>query len=285
MRKASILFFMLLLLTSTVYSQRKSKLNTNGKGVLLGYVGYNRSAYNPTAISILSSNYNFSIQNARMSDNPDFVSLGSYLNSGGTPQMNAFLGYFVAHKWSLGIGWSRYNLFWSADPNTTMAGSFAPGVHGELSGAYQGVPFAPDSESFNYVQKKGVNVFNLKLSRVDQHKKSRDASFALQTVISISGGPIFSNTTYTFNGVVNSEVSGFSGYSGSVQGALRLVFFQHFFLQMGFSTGFLIQNDIALNSTKTTTAQHRNGFFSPEVALGFAVFARPTNGCGTCPQW
>jgi len=285
MYKVAFVFLLSLMISFSVYGQRKNKLNTNGKGVLLGYMGYNRSAYNPTGISILSSNYNFSIQNAQMSDNPEGISVGNFLNNGGAPQFNAFLGYFVAHKWSIGIGWNRLNLFWSADPTTTITGNFAPGEHSELNGEYQGAPFSPNSESFNYLQKKGVNVVNLTLSRVDQHKKSRDASFALQTVFSLSGGPIFSNTSYTFNGVVNSDVTGLSGYSGSLQGALRLVFFQHLFLQLGFSSGFLIQNNIALNTTKTTTAQHRNGYISPELAIGFAVFARPTNGCGTCPQW
>jgi hypothetical protein len=283
--KYKLIFFSILLFSSGfTYSQRKTKLNTNGKGTLFGYVGYNRSAFTASNVNFSSTNYDFTVGDMMFSDNEEGVGMGEYFNTS-SPQFNIHLGYFVANKWAITLGMDRLNYFSNANQSVTLDGAFSPDSHSDFSGPYQNEEVVLNRNQLYLQQNGGVSYVRVGLLRVDQLYKSRKAEFAINTVAGVGFGGLFSGLDYTFDNQTVQNTSSLSGFGISGHLGLRFDFFQYVFLQIALSGGLLNQGNIQLTTNSTTTASHKMGYISPEISLGFNVFAKPTNGCGTCPQW
>lgn len=283
--KYKLIFFSILLFGSGfTYSQRKTKLNTNGKGTLFGYVGYNRSAYSASDVQFSSTNYDFTVGGMKFSDNKEEVAMGQYFNSS-SPQFNFHLGFFVANKWAITLGMDRLNYFSRANQTVTLDGAFSPDAHSDFSGPYQNEEVVLNRNQMNIQQIGGVNYVRAGILRVDQFYKSRKAEFAVNSIVGVGIGALFSGIDYTFDNYTVQNVTSLSGFGISGHLGLRFDFFQHLFLQTSLSGGLFNQGNILLSTDAESTASHKMGYISPEVSLGFNIFAKPTNGCGTCPQW
>lgn len=283
--KYKLIFFSILLFCSGfTYSQRKTKLNTNDKGTLFGYVGYNRSAYSASDVQFSSTNYDFTVGGMKFSDNKEEVAMGQYFNSS-TPQFNFHLGFFVANKWAITLGMDRLNYFSRANQTVTFDGTFSPDAHNDFSGSYQNEEVTLNRNQLNIQQIGGINYVRVGALRVDQLYKSRKAEFAINSIVGIGVGALFSGLDYTFDNYTIQNVTSLSGFGISGHLGLRFDFFQHVFLQTSLSGGLFNQGNILLTTDASSSASHKMGYISPEVSLGFNIFAKPTNGCGTCPQW
>lgn len=283
--KYRLIFFSILIFSSGfALSQRKTKLNTNGKGTLFGYVGYNRSAYSSSDVTFSSTNYDFVAGNMSFSDNQEEVGMGSYFNSS-SPQFNIHLGYFVANKWAITLGLDRLNYFTRNNQSVTFDGAFSPDAHADFSGPYDNEEILLNRNQLYLEQNGGVNYARIGLLRVDQLYKSRKAEFAVNTLVGVGVGALFSGLDYTFDNSKEQNISSLSGFGISGHLGFRFDFFQHVFLQVSISGGLMNQGNIQTSTDSASTASHRMGYISPELSLGFNIFAQPTNGCGTCPQW
>jgi hypothetical protein len=284
MRYKLIFFSILLFSSGFTYSQRKAKLNTNGKGTLFGYIGYNRSAYSTSDVNFSAENYDVTVGGMAFSDNEEEVGMGEYFNTT-SPQINFHLGYFVANKWAITLGMDRLNYFSRANQSVMLNGAFSPDAHSDFSGPYQNQNVLLNRNQLYLKQRGGVNYVRAGLLRVDQLYKSRKAEFAINTVVGVGIGALFSGLDYTFDNSTVQNVTSLSGFGVSGQLGVRFDFFQHIFLQATLSGGLLNQGNVQLNTSSSATASHKMGYISPELSLGFNIFAKPTNGCGTCPQW
>ena len=283
--KYKLIFFSILIFSSGfTYAQRKTKLNTNNKGTLFGYVGYNRSAYSASDVQFSSTNYDFTVGDMMFSDNEEQVGMGNYFKSS-SPQFNVHLGFFVANKWAVTLGMDRLNYFSKASQNVTLDGAFSPDAHSDFSGSYQNEEVLLNRNQLYIQQNGGVNYVRVGLLRVDQFYKSRKAEFAFNTIVGIGVGALFSGLDYTFDNQTVQNVSSLSGFGVSGHLGLRFDFFQHVFLQTSLSAGLLNQGNIQMTTNSTTTASHKMGYLSPEISIGFNIFANTSNGCSTCPQW
>lgn len=283
--KYKLIFFSILLFSSGfTYAQRKTKLNTNNKGTLFGYAGYNRSAYSASDVQLSSTNYDFKVGGMMFSDNEEQVGMGNYFKSS-SPQFNVHLGFFVANKWAVTLGMDRLNYFSKANQNVTFDGAFSPDAHSDFNGSYQNEDVLLNRNQLYIQQNGGVNYVRVGLMRVDQFYKSRKAEFAFNTIVGVGIGALFSGLDYTFDSQTVQNVSSLSGFGVSGHLGLRFDFFQHVFLQASLSGGLFNQGNIQLTTNSTTTASHKMGYLSPEISIGFNIFANTSNGCGTCPQW
>lgn len=283
--KYKLIFFSILLFSSGfTYAQRKTKLNTNNKGTLFGYAGYNRSAYSASDVQLSSTNYDFKVGGMMFSDNEEQVGMGNYFKSS-SPQFNVHLGFFVANKWAVTLGMDRLNYFSKANQNVTFDGAFSPDAHSDFNGSYQNEDVLLNRNQLYIQQNGGVNYVRVGLMRVDQFYKSRKAEFAFNTIVGVGIGALFSGLDYTFDSQTVQNVSSLSGFGVSGHMGLRFDFFQHVFLQASLSGGLFNQGNIQLTTNSTTTASHKMGYLSPEISIGFNIFANTSNGCGTCPQW
>lgn len=273
-----------MLLLVPVSAQRKKKLNTNGEGTMFLKVGYNRATYSDPNTVLSGDDYTATLVGVDISDNEEGESIARYFDDS-SPQFNFQLGYFITAKWSIILGFDRYNTFFSRDQEIGLSGTFAPGSHSNYGGTYDAEGVALNRKDFNLRQEQGVNYFNVGVLRMDQWYKARNASFSLNTVVGAKLGPVFTTVDYTFDDYTRQQVSSLSGIGFTGFAGVRMDFFQHVFFEADVVGGYLNQNNIDLASNGSETAEQKVAYFSPQINLGVSFFVRPTNGCGTCPQW
>lgn len=284
MVKRVFLWICFILLLVPVSAQRKKKLNTNGEGTMFIKAGYNRAAFSDPNTVLSGDNYTATLEELNISDNEQGSSIARYFDDS-SPQFNFQIGYFVAPKWSIILGFDRYNTFFTPDQQIGLTGTFAPGSHGSFEGTYDAESISLDRNDFNLRQEQGVNYFNVGVLRMDQLYKSRKASFSFNTVVGAKLGPVFTTVDYTFDDYTRQQVSSLSGIGFTGFAGVRLDFFQHVFFEADLVGGYLNQNNIDLSTNGSETAEQKAAYFSPQINLGVSFFVRPTNGCGTCPQW
>lgn len=280
------LFFILacFFLSISGFCQRKTKLNTNGEGTMFFSAGLNRTGYSTSNVLFSGNDYTATLAGTTIDDNREAASVLSLFGSD-TPQWNIQLGYFISNKWAIIGGFDRYNTFFRADQSVGLSGTFSPSSHSNYAGSYNDESIALEPQDFNLAQSQGMNFFNLGILRMDQWFKSRKAEFAFNTVVGAKAGPIFSMVDYTFDNSTRQQISSLSGMGFSGFVGMRFDFFQHIFLETNLVGGYLNQKNISISNNGSETAEQKLAFISPQINLGFSFFARPTNGCGTCPQW
>ncbi|PWH84646.1 hypothetical protein [Brumimicrobium oceani] len=283
--KKKIIF--ILILMSVVFqpaiAQRKSKLNTNGQGTLFAQVGYNRSAYSNSDVSLNGNFYDVVLNNTVIQDNAEGKGMGSFLSSS-SPQINIKLGYFIQPKWAITLGFDRYNTFFEDNQSVGLEGTFTPEAHSNYIGAVDD-EILLTRDQFSIAQSRGINFLSIGVQRNDQHFKSRKAEFAFHTLYGIQAGPLLTQVDYTYDGYVSPSVSSLSGIGVAANIGIRLQFMQYIYLQLELDGGLLNQNNIKLSSNGDTTGKQVVGFISPSVHLGFNILAGSKDKCGTCPQW
>ena len=283
-----VLFFSLTILMSIpAFGQRKKKVNTAGQGTFFMYFGYNRSTYSASTIDFISPNYNFSMENVSGTDNTNDGSIGKYIGSDGfeTFQFNVHMGYYIKPKWAITFGVDRLNYFMANNQTVSLSGAFAPGNHSEWNGVYENQEIQIDRSNIFYRQESGMNYLRTGILHTQDLVSSRKGEFVLSLNTGVGAGIILSNAIFTYDDLTNTQTSGVSGFGLSGHLGLRADFFQRLFLQTTFSGGMINQGNIQLDQAGKVQASHSMGYFSPEIALGFLVYVRPTNNCGTCPQW
>lgn len=264
------------------FSQRNPKLSTNGRGTLFGDFNYNRSYYGTSTLDFNGNGYVFSLANVLFSDNPD--DQGGYLNSSGIEyfQFTGNVGYFISPKWAISVGFARYNLFMNHDQTYDLEGTFAPNIHNDLEGSYDGGAINLNGEQLNYEQIDGVNYLSIAFHRSDLLYKHRKAYLEILSDISIGGGVLFSNADYTFNYSTRQQNTSLSGMGFHTSLGIKTIFSQLFYLRLGFRTGALNNGNVELG--QQSSLSHTVGFISPEIGVGFSYFFK-TDDCNTCPQW
>lgn len=271
----------------SLLAQRTKSLQTNSKGTAFGYFGYNRAAYTDGDLGLTSSGYNVRLSNVSFSDNGNYEGLKNYFSSEGLQnfQFNAHLGYYFRHKWAITVGIDNYSIFMDPEQRVTVNGNIAPGEHGIFVGNYEDFILNMENMHFAYSQTVGFHVVRLGILNSQQLYQTRDNKFAVISNVGGGFGLVVSNSDYKFGNFTHRGASSVSGLAIVGNASARLVFVQHIFLQMGLSGGLINHGSIQLSRYEDDLGKHRNGFLSPELSLGVNVFIRPTDGCGTCPQW
>lgn len=275
------LFLLLLISVPSAFGQRKTKLNTNGKGVIFGQFGYNRSGYTKADIDFQAPAYSFSLKGVKLTDNEEDYSMGKFFKDS-SPQFSAKIGYFFANKWAITASYDRYNTFIQDKQKTNIEGNFSP-----TSPGFQGAineEIVLDRNMINIAQRKGVNYISLGIQRNDMLGRTKKSEFALHTLYGVKAGILLTKADYTFAGNTSTEIPS-NGFGFTANVGVQLDFYQHVYIQLGLNGGVLSQGKMKLSTTGDVTARQVVGFLSPTMSLGFNLFASTKNNCGTCPQW
>ncbi|HZH86294.1 MAG TPA: hypothetical protein VFD77_03185 [Brumimicrobium sp.] len=283
MRFFTFIVVVILGCTHPLLAQRKSKLNTNGQGTLFAQVGYNRSAYTSSDVQFKGNSYSFYLRGTEIKDNEEAKGMNEFFSSS-SPQISIKLGYFIKPKWALTLSFDRYNTFFKENQGVTLDGTIAPGTHSDYSGNYTEVINLKRSQ-FDIAQHSGVNSISFGVQRNDILYKSKKAEFALHAVYGLKLGALLTTVDYTFDNYTTQNITSLCGIGASAEIGVRFEFYQHVFLQAGLNGGVLNQNNIKLSSNGSTIGKQVVGYISPSVNLGFSLFVRPKNNCGTCPKW
>lgn len=275
------------IMPSLLFGQRTKMLTTNSKGTFFGYAGYNRTAYTNGSLHLNATGYTLRFDDVSFSDNPNKEGLKDYFSRNGFEnfQFNAHIGYYFWHKWAITAGVDHYNIFMDPEQRITINGSIAQGEHGNLVGDFDDFVLNMTPNHFAYSQTDGYSIVRLGVLHSRQFYQGKENKFAAMANFGGGGGLVVSNSDYRFGNFEHNGTSQVSGFAFLANTNIRMVFIQHLFLQMGVSGGIINQRSVNLNQFGNDEAKHFNAFLSPEISLGFSIFIRPTDGCGTCPQW
>jgi len=282
MMRYIILLFASILMSTPLYCQRKTKLNTNGQGTLYGGLNYNRSYYGNSNLNFTGSEFEFNLNKASLHDNPNFNS--PYFHSDGLEyfQFSAQIGYFIKNKWALSLGFDRLNIFTPEEFTANIDGVIAPNSS-SIEGQYDNDEIYITQNELYYTQSVGTNFASLSINRMDQIYKSKKSAVEVLSFVRLGTGALFSSVDFTFNNITSQRVSSLSGIGFNASIGIRTVFWQSVYLQMNFTGGALNHRNIDLGQNRSLN--HVTPYFSPEIGIGFSYFVRPTNNCNTCPQW
>ena len=266
---------------SQSWGSRKSKISTNSGTLFINY-GFNKSFFAKSKIQFVGAGYNFNLSGVQGKDRVNIE--GTNILS----QFNARIGYNFddAYAISLGLDHMKYSIL--NNQTTLLNGKVNSGIDPVtgLNGTYFNETFAIDTANFNYVN-QGLNFINLQLSRLDRiFWVGRNNDFTLTSDFAIEAGVLVSSTDFTFGGNEDEKTNAFSGLGLGAYVGLRFEFFRHFFIQTGFSGGYLRQmraRTFEFDPNSYSSQHLAYGQF--ETTAGFLFYIRPKNDCNSCPSW
>jgi hypothetical protein len=115
--------------------------------------------------------------------------------------------------------------------------------------------------------------------------KTNNKKFVIQRRLGGGVGPVITQTDFTWDNESFSSGVKLGGYGVSFHAGLRFDFFNRFFLQNNFATGFI---HLPRNTTIVRDGDYVNHKFiyaSWEIVGGVLWYLRSKNACDTCPDW
>lgn len=290
--KKVVAIVILMLLVFPAMAQKKKysgKKDSDAKGTLFFYWGYNRSFYTKSDINFRGNGYDFTMANARAHDNPVKLSW-DYLNpkSLTVPQFNVRIGYYFKNNWALSFGYDHLKYIFADQNQVQLSGYIEPGLDNEsnLSGDYSNVDYTTDRTKFHYENSDGLNYLRFELTRSQQWYKTKSGWFGFTTNISVSTGALLSYNDFRFAGQNDMRTISMSGYGLSAHLGLRFEFFQHVFLQANYGGGFMHQVNVKTRPNDATArAKQLFGFMEMNAVIGALFYIKTKNNCNSCPNW
>ncbi len=270
---------------------RMKKKESDAKGTLFGYWGYNRSAYTKSNIRFVGPGYDFTMAGATAHDNQAKLNAHDYLSPSSItiPQFNLRLGYYFKDHWSISLGYDHMKYIFDDHNEVFLSGQIDPGVDNVTNweGTYNAEPIVTDRSTFHYENSDGLNFLRFQLSRTDRWLRfGPKEQFVISTDVGVSLGGILSYNDFNFAGQFDRRTISLSGLGVAVHAAPRFEFFRHIFLQPTISAGYLNQLKVRTRPNDASSyAKQQFGFTEFYGVLGFFLYIRPTNGCDSCPVW
>lgn len=291
--KPTVILLLIMSLTSTVsfgqnYSFKK-KFGTQ-KNAVYFYWGYNRSIYSKSDVRFYGPDYDFTAKDLEASDRPvtDFRTYVDPKNFT-VPQFNVRLGWYYKFRWDISIGYDHMKYVMNPGQNLILNGDAGPTTTSQLNGEYTDndgqIGIRP--QDLHYENSNGLNYVSFQLNNTAPLYKTKDRKFAIQRRAGMGFGPVITQTDFNWDGVTyfSEYKQRLSGYGISLHAGVRFDFFNRFFLQSNWSTGFihLPKNPTVVDEGQY--AQHKFVFGQWELLGGFLFYIKTKNGCDTCPDW
>ena len=279
-----------LLILTPMFSiaQNGKKKESDAKGTLFGYWGYNISGYTKSNIRFVGPDYDFTLGGAKAHNRPELDPKVYFNPSKITiPQFNARVGYYFKDHWAFSFGYDHMKYIFADRNEVTLSGVINPGVDSVWSGTYSGEQVITNTEDFHYENSDGLNYLRFELTRTDKWLAfGQNDWFAISTNAGVAAGGILSFNDFTFAQRKNVRTISLSGYGVSGHASLRLEFFRHFFIQPSIGAGFHHQLKVRNRPLDPSAfTRHAYGYASLETVFGFLFYIKGKNGCDSCPNW
>jgi hypothetical protein len=269
-----------LVLNAQAHKSRKSKISTKSGTLFLSY-GLNSSFFSKSKIDFIGTGYDFTLTGVKGKDQPIF-------RGEGLEQFNARLGYTFTDAFAISVGIDHMKYGISDGQTVLLNGKLNGGVDPVtgLSGSYFNEAFTIDTAKFNYAY-QGLNFINLKISRLDRiFWVGKYNDFTLTSDFGCLAGLLASSVNYNFAGNSDFKTSSLSGVGIAAYAGLRFEFLRHFFIQTGFSVGYMRQLNVrVLESNPNAYNRQSMAYGQMETTFGCLFYIRPKNDCNSCPSW
>lgn len=271
--------------------RRMKKKDSDSRGTLWGYWGYNRTRYTNSNIRFVGPGYDFTLSDAKGHDEQAIVSMNNYLRLSNltVPQFNIRLGYFIRDHWSVSFGYDHFKYIFADENEVFLSGTIDDGIDEvtDWSGTYNAEPVVTDRKLFHYENSDGMNFIRAELNRIDTWiRLGNKDQFKVSSNLGFSVGTVLSRNDFKFAGSETKRTTSMSGFGTAVHISPRIEFFRHIFVQPTLSAGFIRQGRVKTRPNNASSyAQQSLGYGEFNTVVGFFAYIRPTNGCDSCPVW
>ena len=269
--------------------KRMKKKESSAAGTLFGYWGYNRSAYTKSNMHFVGPGYDFTLSKAVAHDNPEAFDPSVYFNPSKItiPQFNVRIGYYFKDHWAISFGYDHMKYILADKNSVLLSGQIDEDVNSNWEGTYSGEPVITNRKLFHYENSDGLNYLRLELTRTDMWLKFGERDwFAFSTNVGVSLGGLLSFNDFTFGQRKDVRTISMSGYGLSAHFGTRFEFFRHVFIEPKIGTGLNHQVKVKNRPNDPSSfTRHAYGYASFETVIGFFLYIRTKNGCGSCPTW
>ncbi len=283
-----VIITILILLPFISVAQHGNRKESDAKGTVFGYWGYNVSGYTKSNLRFVGPDYDFTLGGAKAHDRPE-LDPNVYFNLSKItiPQFNARIGYYFKDHWAFSFGYDHMKYIFSDKNEVTLSGVIDENVGSEWSGTYSGEQVITNREDFHYENSDGLNYLRFELTRTDKLLAfGQNDWLAISTNAGVALGGILSFNDFTFANQKDVTTVSLSGYGVSGHASLRFEFFRHVFVQASAGGGFHHQVKVR-NRPRDPSAYARQayGYASFECVLGFLFYIKGKNKCDSCPNW
>lgn len=289
-RKLLFLFFLAVIAQPADAQIRKhSRKRSTNAGSLFFYWGYNRTAYTPSGIHFLGSDYDFTLKGVKATDRQPPFGANLYLNPVNItiPQYNFRVGYYFNEKWAFSVGVDHFNYVMSHANEVTVDGHIAMSADSLWAGNYTQESMLINPAELHYEHSGGLNYIRLELMRsFDLLELGDRRQFAITGNLGLNVGPMLTTTNFLFANEQTTRSTALSGYGIGANASARLEFFKHVFIQAEGGLAFAHLPGVKTRANdRNQRAKQAFGLASANVSLGLIFYIRAKNACDSCPHW
>ncbi len=257
------------LITTESFSQDLTYNNeTNRKGQLFIYWGWNRSAYTDSDIHFKGANYDFELSDVRANDRQSELS-SDYINPSTItiPQFNFRVGYYLNEKYSLSFGLDHMKYVMVANQNVKINGDIADSGT-DYDGSYENEDFIVAEDFLKFEHTDGLNYTNLELRRLDNILNWKSLELNLTT--GLGAAVLLPKTNSTLLNNERYDDFNLAGYGFNALVGLNVTFWDYFFVQGELKGGFINMPNI--RTTQFEVDEASQSFFFSQSNIVFGAF-------------
>jgi hypothetical protein len=227
----TLLFSLFLLVSHTSFSQLGAVSASGGIGKFWMMFGYNRAFFLPGDITFEGPGYGFSVSDVQAKDDWKFSNAAQWDKA--MPQFTYRIGYFLNSEEMMGLeaGYTWVNYIVPVNSKVKVKGTINDSaIDGD---AYMTNEFLRYSHSngSGYLELKAVKGFLIYGNRNYDHM-----FFALAKA---GGGVAITRTNVTLFGLKKENPFNLSGFTGTVEGAVKYTFKSHWCIETGFKGNYV----------------------------------------------
>ena len=286
MKNYLVLLFLFCLQPAFGQNYSYKKKQSTQRGAVYFFWGYNRSIYSKSNINFTGDGYDFTIHKAKAHDNPD-RNIKTYFNPKtiSVPQFNIRLGYYYKPQWDISLGYDHMKYVMTDNQQAKLSGSISDSINSVLSGDFDNEIYKITPQAIHYENSNGLNYISVQLSHTKRIYRTKSRKILVQRRLGLGLGGVVTQTDFNWDGQIYNTDLKLTGAGASLHTGLRLDFYNRFFLQSNWSTGFIYLPRLQTIAGTNNYAKHHFVYADWQLLGGVIFYLKTKNGCGSCPDW
>lgn len=262
------IFFSFIIISTISYSQgEKPKILSSKKGSFYAFWGWNRDLYSKSDITFRGNDYNITLDNVIAKDRQSPFEFEVYLNPNKItiPQYNLRIGYYFNDKYEISVGVDHMKYVMQNNRMSSMTG-YITNSGTAYDGTYDHTPINLSEVFLKFEHTDGLNYINSEVRRSDQIYNR--GIFKIHFQSGAGFGVLIPRTNTTLLGNPRYDQFHLSGFGLAGVTALKIDFWERFFLQTEFKAGFIDMPNIRTTMFETDLAKQNFWVLESDIVFG-----------------
>lgn len=256
-----------LILSETAKAQTNYFGETDRKGELFMYWGWNRSAYTNSNIHFSGEGYDFTLEKVKATDRQsdlsiDYVSVGTMT----IPQFDFRIGYYFNEKYSISFGLDHMKYVMTNNQTVKIDG-YIEDSDTEYDGVYNNEEFIVAEDFLLFEHTDGLNYTNIELRRLDNLFRWENG-IEINLTTGIGAAVMLPKTNSTLLNNPRYDDFNIAGYGFDAMVGLNITFFNYFFIQSELKGGFIHMPNVRTTQFETDKASQKFMFEQTNIVFG-----------------